>query len=73
MDMAQQRANFVIRTKMAEAMLKACAEVTGTPDKGTRKLVRHVLTVSARGVGTKYDSSKKRIKAETAVEMKEAA
>jgi hypothetical protein len=69
--------HVIIRTKMSEALLTAVKErsVRGHLNKAERQLSRHVLTQAARGVGVKFNSAltKKKIKAETAVEMKEAA
>lgn len=74
--MAQKQTDrIIVRTKMSEALLKACAESTGkaTP-KSTRKMVRYILTKDAAGTGRKFDSSRAKKKpADSAVEMKEAA
>lgn len=68
--MAQQQSHFVIRTKMADAFLVACREVTGKASKPTRKMVRHILTAEAKGVGVKFNSARAKKKpAETAVNM----
>lgn len=67
-----------IRTKMADAMMNAvvAAGASGARmSKGTRHVVRRILTSNAAGIGVKFDPSRKKVKkqapAETAV-MKEA-
>jgi hypothetical protein len=69
--------HVIIRTKMSEALLTAVKErsIKGHMNKAERQLSRHVLTQAARGVGVKFNSAltKKKIKAETAVDMREAA
>lgn len=66
----------VVRTKMAEAFCVACSPdaLRGRKLSRTARVVVHrVLTNTARGVGVKFDPSKRKIKAESAVVMKEAA
>lgn len=75
--MSTSNSHVIIRTKMSEALLEAVKErsIKGRMSKADRHLSRHVLTQAARGVGVKYNSAlvKKKVKAESAVDMKEAA